>query len=128
MTGTYAYYSNLQVKMNCLFIVIVLLLNSMMLSSFCLLNKLSPLMKINVLTMELSSEDPSLRSFLKGNVDAPWKGTTDSLKRRKQIPLPEYDPRKVVQICLDALQVNDEPQLDHGCCVLLSFKSPNGPV
>ena len=27
---------------------------------------------------------------------------------------------------LDALQINDDPQLDHGCCVLLAFKSPSG--
>lgn len=54
------------------------------------------------------------------------KGRTDILKRKKQVPLPEYSPQVAVRTVLDALQINDDPQLDHGCCVLLAFKSPSG--
>jgi hypothetical protein len=48
------------------------------------------------------------------------------LKRRGQIPDAKYTPRNVCSIILKALQNNDEPQLDHGACVALEFKSPNG--
>lgn len=72
------------------------------------------------------SDDPELQSYMNGSKDVPWKGSRRSLARRKQVPLPEYTPQQVVRKCLDALQLNDEPQLDHGCCVLLEFKSPQG--
>jgi hypothetical protein len=57
-----------------------------------------------------------------------WQGTRTILPRKKQVPLPTYSPRDVVTKCLDALQVNDDPQLDHGCCVLLEFRSPAGAL
>jgi hypothetical protein len=44
------------------------------------------------------------------------------------VPLPEYSPQVAVRTVLDALQINDDPQLDHGCCVLLAFKSPSGII
>jgi hypothetical protein len=72
-------------------------------------------------------EDPNLNEYLKGEESsAAWKGSTEILKRKKQVPLSEYSPQTVVTKCLEALQCNDDPQLDHGCCVLLSFKSPTG--
>lgn len=54
------------------------------------------------------------------------KGRKDILGRKKQLPKSNYTPQQVVQIILDALQINDDPQLDHGCCVLLAFTSPTG--
>ena len=72
-------------------------------------------------------QDKKLQEFLNGEgMKAAWKGSTESLKRRKQVPSSEYDPQTVVRKCLQALQANDDPQLDHGCCVLLAFKSPFG--
>ena len=72
-------------------------------------------------------DDKGLQDFLKGDgANVPWKGTTEILKRRKQVPSSEYDPQTVVRKCLQALQTNDDPQLDHGSCVLLAFKSPFG--
>eukprot|EP01036_Dinobryon_divergens_P029231 gene29231-38299_t len=72
-------------------------------------------------------QDKKLQEYLNGEgLKATWKGSTESLKRRKQVPSSEYDPQTVVRKCLQALQANDDPQLDHGCCVLLSFKSPFG--
>lgn len=72
------------------------------------------------------SNDPKLAAFLQGST--PWSGRTDILVRRKQVPDSSYGPQEVVRKCLDAFQVNDDPQLDHGCCVLLGFKSPLGPL
>lgn len=76
--------------------------------------------------VELLESDPSYRNF-KDNT-TPWRGTRTILTRRKQVPDPSYSPRKVVQTVVDALQVNDDPQLDHGCCVLLEFTNPDGPI
>jgi hypothetical protein len=74
------------------------------------------------------ANDPRLGEYLKGQGYAmrAWSGSRDSLKRRKQVPDPSYTPADVVQLCLRALQNNDEPQLDHGACVVLEFKSPSG--
>ena len=52
----------------------------------------------------------------------------DILKRKKQVPDPAYAPKDVVRTCLSALQNNDDPQLDHGACVVLEFRSPAGPL
>mmetsp|Transcript_2396 Transcript_2396/g.4247 ORF Transcript_2396/g.4247 Transcript_2396/m.4247 type:complete len:210 (-) Transcript_2396:12-641(-) len=75
-------------------------------------------------------EDPddkiNMENYMKGTM--PWKGTRDILPRKKQIPSKEYSATSVVRKILDALQINDDPQLDHGCCVLLEFKSPSGPL
>ena len=74
-------------------------------------------------------QDKKLQEFLNGEgTKAAWKGSTESLKRRRQVPSSEYDPQTVVSKCLQALQANDDPQLDHGCCVLLAFKSPHGTL
>ena len=78
--------------------------------------------------MNMNINDPLLEQYLKGSINSPWKGTRESLSRRKQAPRTDYSPNDVVKICLSALQTNDDPQLDHGCCVLLEFKSPNGPL
>lgn len=77
---------------------------------------------------EAVENDPELKQFLEGTMNLKWKGDRMSLRRRKQVPLPEYSPQKVIEIVLRALQVNDDPQLDHGACVLLEFKSPTGPL
>lgn len=74
------------------------------------------------------SSDPDYQKFLAGAEGKPWKGTRIALARRGQIPLPEYSAQDVVRICLAALQNNDDPQLDHGTCVSLEFKSPMGPL
>lgn len=58
--------------------------------------------------------------------DKPWGGNTNILARKKQIPSKDYGPKDVIRICLQALQSNDDPQLDHGACVVMSFKSPSG--
>lgn len=75
-----------------------------------------------------TQQDPELNKYLQGQVNLEWRGTRTILKRKKQIPDATYSPQKVVRICMDALGVNDDPQLDHGCCVLLEFKTPDGPL
>lgn len=75
---------------------------------------------------EQIAKDPQLAEYLKGPEGKPWKGSRSMLIRRKQIPDISYGPVDVVKICLDALQNNDDPQLDHGACVVLEFKSPTG--
>ncbi len=57
-----------------------------------------------------------------------WRGKRHLLPFLGQLPDPAYTPQRVVQICLGALQRNDDPQLDHGCCVLLEFMSPDGAI
>lgn len=74
------------------------------------------------------NSDADYQKFLAGSEGKPWKGTRIALARRGQIPLPEYSAQDVVRICLAALQNNDDPQLDHGACVSLEFKSPMGPL
>ena len=72
--------------------------------------------------------DPDYQQFLAGAEGKPWKGSKIGLARRGQLPLPEYSAQDVIRICLAALQNNDDPQLDHGSCVTLEFKSPNGAL
>ncbi len=73
--------------------------------------------------------DPKLIEFMQGAGGKKiWKGTRDILTRRKQVPSSEYNAIDVVKICVEALKCNDDPQLDHGACVVLEFKSPNGPL
>lgn len=72
--------------------------------------------------------DPEYQKFLSGPEGKPWGGTRIALSRKGQVPLPEYSAQDVVRICLAALQNNDDPQLDHGACVSLEFKSPTGPL
>lgn len=67
-----------------------------------------------------------LKQYLEGNL--PWKGTKDILGRKGQIPSSRYGALDVVKICLSALQINDDPQLDHGCCVVQAFQSPKGEI
>ena len=50
------------------------------------------------------------------------------MKRKGQVPRPEYSPQDVCRIVLDSLSTNDDPQLDHGACVTLEFKSPVGAL
>jgi len=40
-----------------------------------------------------------------------------------QWPQPELSPNEVIMMVFDALQQNDDPQLDHGCLVLLEMAS-----
>jgi hypothetical protein len=70
--------------------------------------------------------NPDLKEFLDGNKGKVWKGTRDILRRRQQVPLPEYSPAEVCRTILAALQDNDLPQLDNGAAVVLEFKSPTG--
>lgn len=72
--------------------------------------------------------DPRLDEFLSGSGRTEWKGTTTILKRKGQVPLETHTPADIIRICLDALKLNDEPQLDHGCCVVMEFRSPTGPL
>ncbi|KAJ1436819.1 hypothetical protein B484DRAFT_445470 [Ochromonadaceae sp. CCMP2298] len=74
----------------------------------------------------VTEDETNLKNFIQGTT--PWKGTRDILKRKKQVPSDQYVPQEVVQKVLDALQICDDPQLDHGPCVLLEFKSPKGPL
>lgn len=74
-----------------------------------------------------SSVNDDLSAFL-SQQSRPWSGRWDILKRRSQIPSPEFGPREVVAKCLKALKTNDDPQLDHGSCVVLSFASPQGAL
>lgn len=50
------------------------------------------------------------------------------LQRRGEVPDSKYSPIDVIRVVLKALQTNDYPQLDHGACVVLEFRSPNGPL
>ena len=70
--------------------------------------------------------DVAFQEFMSGPEGKPWRGTREILKRRKQVPNEEYGPQDVCKVVLSALQSNDDPQLDHGACVALEFKSPNG--
>ena len=73
--------------------------------------------------------DEALANFLSGkNAERRWRGTRDILKRKGQVPRPEYSPQDVCRIVLDSLSTNDDPQLDHGACVTLEFKSPVGAL
>ena len=69
-----------------------------------------------------------VKDYMAGPEGKKWKGTREVLPRRKQIPSPDYTPQDVCRIVLSALQNNDDPQLDHGACVVLEFKSPTGPL
>ena len=77
---------------------------------------------------EVDFDDPGLKEFLKGPENKKWNGVRDMMPRKGQVPDERYTPRDVVTICLSALQNNDDPQLDHGACVVLEFKSLNGPL
>lgn len=70
---------------------------------------------------------PELQSFLEGRV-LRWAGNENIIKRRGQVPSPSFSPRKVVFTVLSALKVNDEPQINHGALVLLTFSSPTGDI
>ena len=73
--------------------------------------------------------DPKLIEFMQGAAGKKvWKGAKDILARRRQVPSSKYNLVDVVKICVEALKYNDDPQLDHGACVVLEFKSPNGPL
>jgi len=72
------------------------------------------------------NSDPELEAYMARKVIRPWAGTRDMLPRRGQVPSNSQTPRDVVKICCAALQNNDDPQLDHGACVVLEFRSPNG--
>jgi hypothetical protein len=79
--------------------------------------------------LELSADadvDPYMEAFLEGKAPLRWRGTKVILKRRGQVPDPRYTARDVVKVILSAMESNDDPQIDHGCCVALEFKSPNG--
>ena len=82
----------------------------------------------NVNTIPVESTDPEFEQFMSGQEAKPWKGTRIALVRKGQVPLPEYSAQDVIRICVSALQNNDDPQLDHGACVTLEFKSPTGPL
>jgi hypothetical protein len=70
----------------------------------------------------------SLRHYLSAQEKNVWKGSKTSLARKGQVPNPNYTPKDVIQVCLEALKSNDDPQLDHGACVVLEFRSPSGPL
>jgi len=57
-----------------------------------------------------------------------WQGTRDILARRKQVKSSSLQPRDVVTLVLNALQSNDDPQLDHGACVCLEFASKDSDL
>lgn len=73
-------------------------------------------------------DDPRLKDFMAGEGSKEWRGTKSMLERRGEIPDPKYSPIDVIRVVLKALQTNDYPQLDHGACVVLEFKSSTGPL
>lgn len=73
-------------------------------------------------------ESDEFKEFMEAGAGKKWKGTRDILKRRLQTPAPEYSAQDVVLKCLKALKNNDDPQLDHGSCVVLEFSSPQGTI
>ena len=75
-----------------------------------------------------SIDDPRLKEFMAGEGSKEWRGTKTGLERRGEVPDSKYTPIDVIRIVLKALQSNDYPQLDHGACVVLEFKSPSGPL
>ena len=72
-------------------------------------------------------EDPDVAAFLEGK-PRKWSGRWDIMKRRGQMPSPEYSPVEVVVTILKALKNNDDPQIDHGAAVVLAFASPDGAL
>lgn len=84
---------------------------------------------IDDVTKERAAEDPLFAEFMRGaDSKKTWKGTYDILGRRGQVPKTEYSIKDVVNIVVTALGCNDDPQLDHGACTALSFRSPGGPL
>ena len=77
---------------------------------------------------EVNYDDQGLKEFLAGPENKKWNGVKDMLVRKGQVPDEKYTPKDVVKIILAALQDNDSPQLDHGACVVLEFRSNNGPL
>jgi len=79
----------------------------------------------------LSSSSPEVNAdveaYLSGKARK-WRGSWDILPRRKQVPSPEYSSKDVVVTILKALKNSDDPQLDHGPAVVLSFASPQGTL
>jgi hypothetical protein len=71
--------------------------------------------------------DPDVAAFLEGK-PRKWSGRWDIMKRRGQMPSPEYSPVEVVVTILKALKNNDDPQIDHGAAVVLAFASPDGAL
>ena len=72
--------------------------------------------------------DKELQDYLSGKGAKEWKGSKSMLKRRGELPDPNYKPLDVLRVCLKALESNDYPQLDHGACVVLEFRAPNSPL
>ena len=64
--------------------------------------------------------DTDLQSFLAGKTRE-WTGDASILKRRNQLPSTEYNAGEALRVVLNALQSNDDPQLDHGALVLIKF-------
>ncbi|CEM30979.1 unnamed protein product [Vitrella brassicaformis CCMP3155] len=52
-----------------------------------------------------------------------WFGQWVVLERRGDLPQPGEDARVVIEKVLDALQTNDDPQLDHGAAVTIKHAS-----
>lgn len=77
---------------------------------------------------QVMKDDPRLKDFMAGEGSKEWRGTKSMLERRGEIPDPKYSPIDVIRVVLKALQTNDYPQLDHGACVVLEFKSSTGPL
>ena len=75
-----------------------------------------------------ANDDSKLQEFLSGEYSKTWRGTKTMLERRGETPSPNHNAIDVIRILLKALKSNDYPQLDHGACVLLEFKSPTGPL
>ena len=84
---------------------------------------------IDDVTKERAAEDPLFAEFMRGaDSKKTWRGTYDILGRRGQVPSAQYSAKEVVDIVVTALGCNDDPQLDHGACTALSFRSPGGPL
>ena len=112
-------------------VLLVTLLCSYVVYTYAFLPYQSKLLirKVNVVMSDEKLNDPKFMEFMQGAGGRKvWKGTKDILTRRKQVPSSEYNVIDVVKICVEALKCNDDPQLDHGACVVLEFKSPNGPL
>ncbi len=111
--------------------LVLLFLTSYQCISYLLpvLSRFSSVRKVQLQTnADLGFSDEEILNYLQGNKNAKWKGNRNILIRKKQVPNSALSPIQVVETVTRALQINDDPQLDHGCQVLLEFSNPDGII
>ena len=111
------------------YVILLIILSILCISSNGYINKIHKFRySSSIWIKQVDYEDQGLKEFLAGPENKKWGGVRDMLARKGQIPDEKYTPKDVVKVLLAALQDNDSPQLDHGACVVLEFRSTNGPL